>query len=179
MVARNSDGRNERPLPKILIIDLGHRHVELAAETILQALDSVPLVFKRMRLGELQLQGQNTDGRHSSGDRRSAACRLSPAACSHADASAATFSVSNASITSPGFTSPEFRAVKPHSNPFFASLASFLKRFRDSIFPVKTTTLSRSTRTSLSRRIRPSVTMHPATLPTLLMRNTSRTCARP
>src|ERR1035441_348964 len=73
MVARNSHGRDQGPLPEILIIDLGHRHVELAAETILQALDSVALVFERMRLGKLQLQGQDTDGRHSSGSRRQAA----------------------------------------------------------------------------------------------------------
>src|ERR1035438_5821180 len=73
MVARNSHGRDQGPLPEILIIDLGHRHVELAAETIFQALDSVTLVFERMRLGELQLQGQDTDGRHSSGSKRQAA----------------------------------------------------------------------------------------------------------
>src|ERR1035438_2606138 len=91
MVARNRYGRYQRTLPEILIIDLGHRHVKLAAETILQALDSVTLVFERMRLGELQLQGQDTDGRHSSGSRRQAAgCSettaaagsvLPPAAC--------------------------------------------------------------------------------------------------
>src|SRR5450755_346245 len=193
MIARNSDGRDQRPLPEILIIDLGHRHVELAAQAILQAFDGVALVFERMRLGELQLQGQDTDGRHWSGGRRGAAggrrqaagrkhpaaCRLASAACPQTTASAATFSVAYASITTPGLMSPKFRTVTPHSSPVFTSLASFLKRFRDSIFPVNTTTLSRSTRISLSRLIKPSITMQPATLPTLLMRNTSRTWARP
>jgi hypothetical protein len=37
--------RHQRPLPKILVIDLSHRHVKLVPEPVLQALDYLPLVF--------------------------------------------------------------------------------------------------------------------------------------
>ena len=50
MVARNGDRGYERALPDVLIIDLGDRHVELAAQAVLEALDGVPLVFERVRV---------------------------------------------------------------------------------------------------------------------------------
>ena len=54
-------------LPQILIIDLGHRDVEFAAQPVLQALDEVALVFERMRVVEPQLEGDDADARHITG----------------------------------------------------------------------------------------------------------------
>src|SRR6266581_7286110 len=91
----------------------------------------------------------------------------------------AIFSTLNASMTSPFFTSLKLARPMPHSYPAFTSLASSLKRFSDDTFPVYTTTLSRSRRTSALRVILPSDTWQPATVPTLGTLKTWRTSARP
>src|SRR3989449_10573866 len=91
----------------------------------------------------------------------------------------AIFSILNASITSPIFTSLKLARPIPHSYPAFTSLASSLKRLRDDTFPVYTTTLSRNRRTSALRRILPSDTWQPATVPTFGTLKTWRTSALP
>src|SRR6185437_11747019 len=67
----------------------------------------------------------------------------------------------------------------PHSKPSRTSRTSSLKRFSVLRLPSWMTTLSRSRRTLAPRRTTPSVTMQPATFPTLLMVKTSRIAALP
>ena len=64
VVGGHRDRRHQRPLPKILIIDLGNRHVEFVPQPILQALDYVPLVFQRVRILDSYFQRQYTNCRH-------------------------------------------------------------------------------------------------------------------
>ena len=64
---------------------------------------------------------------------------------------------------------------KPHSNPLDTSFTSSLKRFKDPSSPVKITIPSRITRTFEERVIFPSLTIHPAIVPTLVILNVSST----
>src|SRR3982074_2040469 len=61
----------------------------------------------------------------------------------------------------------------PHSKPCWTSRTSSLWRFSVFSVPSWITTLSRSRRTLAPRLTMPSVTMQPATLPTLVMRETA------
>ena len=55
---------DQRALPKILVVDLGHRDVELVPQPILQALHHMPLVFQRVGILHSNFQGQYTDRSH-------------------------------------------------------------------------------------------------------------------
>src|SRR6202790_2861197 len=54
----------QSPLPKILIVDLGHRYVELVPQPVLQALLHVPLIFQRVGIFHSNFQGQYADRSH-------------------------------------------------------------------------------------------------------------------
>ena len=58
------DGRHQRPLPQILVVDLGHRHIEFVAQAVFQALDDLTLVFQRVRILHSYLQSQYSDRSH-------------------------------------------------------------------------------------------------------------------
>ena len=79
------------------------------------------------------------------------------------------------SITSPTFKSLQFVKLIPHSKLVPTSFTSSLKRFNALIEPVKITIPSRIKRALSVRFTYPGFTIAPATIPTLLMLNTSRT----
>src|SRR6476469_4930153 len=159
-------------LPRFKPIDFGNRDVEVRAQSIFQALHHVTLFFEGVGALHMNVQRQDADGWRG----HWAARRYWATGCG---SSAATRCMVNASITSPTCTALKFASEIPHSTPFLTSLASFLKRLRASILPVCTTSLPRFRRTWLSRRIEPSETKQPATVPTLLILNVSRTSAWP
>src|SRR5687767_10568776 len=70
----------------------------------------------------------------------------------------ATSTTSNTSNWSFSLISEKFLSDMPHSKPAFTSLTSSLKRLSESMSPVWTTTLSRSTRTWALRFTTPSST---------------------
>jgi hypothetical protein len=56
MITRHRDGGDERALPEILVGDLGHGDIELAAEAVLETFYGVAFVFERMRAFQVQLE---------------------------------------------------------------------------------------------------------------------------
>src|SRR5271154_4356391 len=58
------DDADHRPLPHIMILQLRHRNIELAAQFVFQAAQHLPLVLQRLRVGNVQLEGEETN-RHA------------------------------------------------------------------------------------------------------------------
>ena len=61
VVGVHRDHRQARPLPEVLVLDLGHRHVEPVAHPRLQAAQRLPLVLQRPRPGKVQVERQEAD----------------------------------------------------------------------------------------------------------------------
>ena len=62
VVTGNGNSGNDRSLPEILIIDLGHGNVELVPEAILQTLDNMPFVFERVRPVDAKFESEDANG---------------------------------------------------------------------------------------------------------------------
>src|ERR1700693_1762106 len=52
---------HHRTLPGILPFQFRHGHIEFPPQPVLQAAEHLPLVFKRVRLGDINFQGEQTD----------------------------------------------------------------------------------------------------------------------
>src|SRR2546425_12810206 len=61
LFVRERDDADDRALPHIVVIELRHRHVEMTAQTVLQAAEHLPLVLQRLRIGDVQLEGEQAD----------------------------------------------------------------------------------------------------------------------
>jgi hypothetical protein len=69
-VARDGYHANARPLPKILMIQLGDGYIEVGAKPVFQAAKHLPLVFQRLRVRDVDFQCEETD-RHFRSSRAS------------------------------------------------------------------------------------------------------------
>src|SRR5271168_4530978 len=58
------DDADHRPLPHIMMLQLRHCNIELAAQLVFQAAKHLPLVLQRLRVGNVQLEGEETN-RHA------------------------------------------------------------------------------------------------------------------
>src|SRR5260370_4677526 len=58
---RYRDDPDHRPLPRVVMLQFRHRHVEVPAQLILQAAQNLPLVLQRLRVRDVQLEGEQTD----------------------------------------------------------------------------------------------------------------------
>src|SRR5690606_14455291 len=127
------------------MLGFGHRDVE-GLEPVLQTPRDHPLVFQRLRFGQMQLDAQQRDHHYSVVSTR----------CTE-----------KTSMTSPSLMSLKFARPMPHSKPFVTSETSSLKRLSEAILPVQTTAPSRMSRAWMSppRVMRPSVTIQPAIVP--------------
>ena len=65
-IVRDGDGGYDGSLPGIQVVDLRDRNIEALAEPIFQALDDMPLLFERMRMLDVYIEGQDSNGRHGS-----------------------------------------------------------------------------------------------------------------
>ena len=61
MVGVDGDDGQARALPEVLMLDLGHGHVEPVAELGLQAAQSLALVLQGAGAGEMQVEGEQSD----------------------------------------------------------------------------------------------------------------------
>src|SRR5579862_5121645 len=52
---------HHRALPGVLPFQFRHGHVKFSPQPVLQAAEHLPLVFKRVRLGDINFQGEQTD----------------------------------------------------------------------------------------------------------------------
>src|SRR6266851_6233942 len=134
---RYRDDPDHRPLPRVVMLQLRHRHVEVPAQLILQAAQNLPLVLQRLRVRDVQLEGEQTD-RHQ--QLRGTAWRIyflpaGPPPCPAASAALILVTLKH-SRTSPTFTSLKLATPAPHSKPVRTSLASSLKRFKELSFDV-------------------------------------------
>src|SRR6266568_616196 len=114
-----------------------HRHVEVPAQLILQAAQNLPLVLQRLRVRDVQLEGEQTD-RHQ--QLRGTAWRIyllpaGPPPCPAASAALILVTLKHSRI-SPTFTSLKLATPAPHSKPVRTSLASSLNRFNELSFDV-------------------------------------------
>jgi hypothetical protein len=64
-LAGNRGDGDQAALPEVLIIDFRDGDVELAAETVPQTFDVVPLVLKRVGLLQPQFEDEYSNARHS------------------------------------------------------------------------------------------------------------------
>ena len=64
VIGGHCDRRHQRSLPKILVIDLGHRHVEFVPKPVFQTLHHMPLVFQRVGVLHPYFQSQYSDRSH-------------------------------------------------------------------------------------------------------------------
>src|SRR2546430_11145288 len=58
---RNRDNPDDRSLPGVLMLQLRHGHIEIPPQLILQAAQNLPLVLERLRVRDMQLEGEQTD----------------------------------------------------------------------------------------------------------------------
>src|SRR5688572_874485 len=61
VIGVDGDDSQPRALPEILMLDFGHRDVELVPEPGLQAAQRLPLVLERPRPREMKIQSQETN----------------------------------------------------------------------------------------------------------------------
>ena len=106
------------------MLEFGNRHVEMAAQAVLEAAENLTFVFERLRVGKIKFQGEQADGHVGNPQKR----RQKPQAVA---AMGATRSITKHSSESPTFTSLKFDTPMPHSKPVRTSVASSLKRFSD------------------------------------------------
>ena len=60
--SRTDDGyAQSRPLPQILVVNFGHRHIEAVVQTFLKAIEHLPLVLKGLALGQKQISLADQD----------------------------------------------------------------------------------------------------------------------
>ena len=60
-IVREADDADLRALPGILPVQFGDGHIEFPPQPVLQAAQHLPLVFERMRIGNVDFQGEQTD----------------------------------------------------------------------------------------------------------------------
>src|SRR2546430_9996128 len=141
------------------MLQLRHCHIEITPQLILQAAQNLPLVLQRLRVRDVQLEGEQTD-RHERLRGTALADYFLPAGplpCPAASAALILVTLKHSRI-SPTFTSLKLATPAPHSNPVRTSLASSLNRFKELSFDAQITAPSRSTRTCASRFRMPSTT---------------------
>jgi hypothetical protein len=64
VIGGHRHGGDQSPLPKILVVYLGYRYVELVPEPVFQALHHVPLVFQRVGIFHSNFHGQYANRSH-------------------------------------------------------------------------------------------------------------------
>src|SRR5260370_6010761 len=119
------------------MVQLRHRNIEITPQLILQTAQDLALVLQRLRVRDVQLEGEQTD-RHMALRGDSLADYFLPAdppLCPAASAALILVTLKH-SRTSPTLMSLTFATPAPHSNPVRTSLASSLKRFKEFSFDV-------------------------------------------
>src|SRR2546423_1653334 len=127
-IGRHDARRQLGALPQVVVGRLRGRDVEAVVETVLQALEDMPLVLEGATRREMQLPRHDPDDHAGVSER-------------------ATSSMRYASIRSLTFRSLKFSTPMPHSNPSRTSRTSSLKRLSEARVPSYTSTPSRTTRT--------------------------------
>ena len=61
VICVDRDDRDTRPLPEVLVLDLGHGHVVAVAHAGFEAPQRLALVLERPRAREMQVEGQQAD----------------------------------------------------------------------------------------------------------------------
>src|SRR6266480_3275022 len=156
-VGRHDARRQLGALPQVMVVRLRGRDIEAVVETVLEALEDMPLVLEGATCREMQLPRHDPDDHAGVSER-------------------ATSSMRYASIRSLTFRSLKFSTPMPHSNP---SRTSSLKRLSEARVPSYTSTPSRTTRTRAVRGITPERTKLPAIVPTFAILKIWRTSASP
>jgi hypothetical protein len=61
-VAPEAHPAHKRPLPQLLVTENRDGHIELPTKPVFQAADYLPLVLQGTRCGDVDFQGEETDG---------------------------------------------------------------------------------------------------------------------
>src|SRR5690349_4131568 len=118
------------------MLEFRHGHVEIPPQAVLQAAQHMALVFQRLRIWDVQLEGEQADW-HLRLRSKAGRYLLPEGALACPAASAALILVTlKHSRTSPTLMSLKFATPAPHSKPVRTSLASSLKRFSELSFEV-------------------------------------------
>src|SRR5690349_6490200 len=136
LFVRNRYHAHHRPLPRAVMFELRHRYVKFSPQPVFQAAQHLPLVLQRLRVGDVQLKGEQADWHLRL--RGKPAVYLLPAgalACPAASAALILVTLKH-SRTSPTLMSLKLATPAPHSKPVRTSLASSLNRFSELSFDV-------------------------------------------
>src|SRR5262245_10460121 len=143
-VTRDTGQGERRALPDVVMVHLGDRDLEAAAQRVLESLERVALAFERSHVGQVQLDGADRHPR-----------------ARHRYKVRATSSVVKASMTSLGCTPLMPSMPIPHSRPWSTSRTSSLNRLSEDTVLSPRTVSPRLMRVFAPRTILPSVTAEP------------------
>src|SRR5215470_14386819 len=118
------------------MFEFRHSYIEVPSQLVLQAAQHLALVLQGLRIGDVQLEGEQADW-HLRLRGKPAVYLLPAGALAWPAASAALILVTlKHSRTSPTLMSLKLATPAPHSKPVRTSLASSLKRFSELSFEV-------------------------------------------